>query len=219
MSTINLNAIADTWGTAMIRASIAGTVAFVIAWATVRVFAMLSPASKSWLWRLAYVKLLAAFLVAGSIGIPILHGEPRQGTTTATTTSSSTSPNTVNSGKQTALPPPAEASQYMQGIAQSGNKSQLSRSQFSSAAAVAKPAALPVWITSISALTWLMFVWIIGVIWCVFRLAGEWCAGEWLRRLSVSAEDLSTATSNMGLELILDSVFGYTCRISLHMQL
>ncbi len=188
MSTVNLNAIADSWGSAMIRASIAGTIAFIIAWILIKLIATLSPASKSWLWRLAYVKLLAAFLVGGSISIPILNGATNQGLVSGSAIPSNSSD--TNSGKQTALPPPAEASESMKSIANSGSYSQASQSHPRVSTHVAKSSALPVWVTSLSLVAWLMIVWAIGVIWCVFRLAGEWCAGEWLRRLSLNAEDL-----------------------------
>ena len=69
---LQLNPLAATWLAALWRACWQGGLAFLLVWAVCRAFHRLPARAKSWLWRLAYLKLLAAFLCATPIDVPLL---------------------------------------------------------------------------------------------------------------------------------------------------
>lgn len=60
------------WLAALLRASLYGGAALAIAWLLCRVLRKLSPAWKSWLLRLAYLKVLVALCLAAQINLPLL---------------------------------------------------------------------------------------------------------------------------------------------------
>lgn len=68
----HLNLLAGSWLAALWRASWQGGLAMLLVWAVCRVFHRLPARAKSWLWRLAYLKLLAALLLATPIDLPLL---------------------------------------------------------------------------------------------------------------------------------------------------
>jgi beta-lactamase regulating signal transducer with metallopeptidase domain len=68
---LNLNPLAAAWLAALWRACWQGGLALLLVWAVCRVFHRLPARAKSWLWRLAYMKLLVAFLWAAPIDLPL----------------------------------------------------------------------------------------------------------------------------------------------------
>jgi beta-lactamase regulating signal transducer with metallopeptidase domain len=69
---LNLNPLAADWQAVIWRACWQGGLALLLVWAVCRVFHRLPARAKSWLWRLAYMKLLVAFLWAAPIALPLL---------------------------------------------------------------------------------------------------------------------------------------------------
>ncbi len=69
---LHLNPLADSWLAAVWRATWQGSLALLLVWAVCRVFHRLPARAKSWLWRLAYLKLLVALLLATPIDLPLL---------------------------------------------------------------------------------------------------------------------------------------------------
>jgi beta-lactamase regulating signal transducer with metallopeptidase domain len=67
-----LNPLADSWLAALWRASWQGGLALLLVWAVCRACHRLPARAKSWLWRLAYLKLLVALLLATPIDLPLL---------------------------------------------------------------------------------------------------------------------------------------------------
>jgi len=75
---LNLNPFAASWLAALWRACWQGGLALLLVWAVCRAFHRLPARAKSWLWRLAYLKLLVAFLWTAPIALPLLPaGTPR----------------------------------------------------------------------------------------------------------------------------------------------
>ena len=68
----HLNPLAAAWQAAIWRATWQGSLALLLVWAVCRVFHRLPARAKSWLWRLAYLKLLVALLLAAPIDLPLL---------------------------------------------------------------------------------------------------------------------------------------------------
>jgi len=69
---LNFNPFAASWLAAIWRACWQGGLALLLVWAVCRAFHHLPARAKSWLWRLAYLKLLVAFLCAAPIALPLL---------------------------------------------------------------------------------------------------------------------------------------------------
>jgi beta-lactamase regulating signal transducer with metallopeptidase domain len=67
-----LNPIATQWLEALWRASWQGGLAFILVWLFCTIFKKAPARAKSWLWRLAYLKLLVAFFWATPIDLPLL---------------------------------------------------------------------------------------------------------------------------------------------------
>ena len=72
MNLIFINGFAEAWLEALVRACWQGGLALGLVWVVCRLFPRISPRAKSWLWRLAYLKLLTAFLLPASIDVPLL---------------------------------------------------------------------------------------------------------------------------------------------------
>jgi beta-lactamase regulating signal transducer with metallopeptidase domain len=72
---LNFNPFAASWLAALWRACWQGGLALLLVWAVCRAFHRLPARAKSWLWRLAYLKLLVAFLCAAPIALPLLPRE------------------------------------------------------------------------------------------------------------------------------------------------
>jgi beta-lactamase regulating signal transducer with metallopeptidase domain len=70
------NAAAATWFDLLGRASWQGGVALAVVWLISRFVSRIPPACKVWLWRLAFLKLLAALVWLTPIALPVL---PREG--------------------------------------------------------------------------------------------------------------------------------------------
>ena len=75
---LQINPLAATWLAAIWRACWQGGLAFLLVWALCRAFHRLPAWAKSWLWRLAYVKLLVAFVCATPIALPLLPAKSLQ---------------------------------------------------------------------------------------------------------------------------------------------
>jgi len=75
---LSLNPLAAAWLAALWRACWQGGLALLLVWAVCRAFHRLPARAKSWLWRLAYVKLLVAFFCAAPIALPLLPAAARR---------------------------------------------------------------------------------------------------------------------------------------------
>src|SRR5512145_2502994 len=69
----------DTWGHAILRACWQGGLALLAVWIICSGIRRISPGIKCWLWRLGYLKFITAFLLIGSIGLPLLPSKPAAG--------------------------------------------------------------------------------------------------------------------------------------------
>jgi beta-lactamase regulating signal transducer with metallopeptidase domain len=67
-----LTNVRDAWAMGMVRACWQGGLAIFVAWVICRCWARLSPTIRSWIWRLAFVKLLASLLWWSPVEIPVL---------------------------------------------------------------------------------------------------------------------------------------------------
>ena len=66
-----INGFAAPWLEALLRACWQGGLAIGLVWLVCRVWPQISPRAKSWLWRLAFLKLVVAFLWPVSINVPL----------------------------------------------------------------------------------------------------------------------------------------------------
>ena len=69
---IRLNSFGDLWWTAVVRATWQGGVALLLALCVSRFVPRLSARVKCWIWRLACLKVLVAFLWPAPIDLPVL---------------------------------------------------------------------------------------------------------------------------------------------------
>jgi beta-lactamase regulating signal transducer with metallopeptidase domain/biotin carboxyl carrier protein len=72
MKLMVINGLAEAWLEALERAGCQGGLALALVWVVCRLFPRISPRAQSWLWRLAYLKLVTAFLLPASIDVPLL---------------------------------------------------------------------------------------------------------------------------------------------------
>src|SRR5258706_2915890 len=71
-----VNDISGPWAAAMVRASWQGGLALALAWALCRLLRDMPARLGSWLWRLAYLKLLVALAWNMPIDLPVLRALP-----------------------------------------------------------------------------------------------------------------------------------------------
>jgi beta-lactamase regulating signal transducer with metallopeptidase domain len=71
------NEAAAAWAAPLWRATWQGAVALGLVWLFCRVFRSLSSATRSWLWRLAYLKLLLSLFWSAPVIVPLLPPPPR----------------------------------------------------------------------------------------------------------------------------------------------
>ena len=78
MSTLveSINSWSGAWCSALWRASWQGALTIAIVWATCRAWPKLPSSVRCWLWRLAYLKLLATFLWIAPVDLPLLPATP-----------------------------------------------------------------------------------------------------------------------------------------------
>jgi len=99
-----LNALSATWLDLLVRASWQGGIALAVIWLIARFVSRLPAAHKVWLWRLAFLKLLAGLIWVSPVVLPIL---PQQ--TPAVPVVTETIPVTLAHAEATAdLPQPAQ---------------------------------------------------------------------------------------------------------------
>jgi parallel beta-helix repeat protein len=67
-----MNAFAQSWATVMLRASIGGSIALLLAWCILSFRPTTTGRVRCWWWRLAYLKLLVGLLAIASIALPLL---------------------------------------------------------------------------------------------------------------------------------------------------
>src|SRR5512138_3563002 len=67
-----VNDFAAGWLDALVSACWQGGLAIALVWVVCRAWPRISPRAKCWLWRLAYLKLAAAFLWPAPINLPLL---------------------------------------------------------------------------------------------------------------------------------------------------
>lgn len=65
------------WWSAVVRAGWQGGVALALAWAACALLPRLPAAARCWLWRLAFLKLLVAFVWATPVDLPLLAPQPK----------------------------------------------------------------------------------------------------------------------------------------------
>src|SRR5688572_1984901 len=68
----SLNAISATWLDILLRVSWQGGIALAVIWLITRLVSRLPAAHKVWLWRLAFLKLLAGLIWLSPVVLPIL---------------------------------------------------------------------------------------------------------------------------------------------------
>jgi beta-lactamase regulating signal transducer with metallopeptidase domain len=73
---LQTNALAGEWLGAIARASVQGGAVLLAVWIVDRLFRRLPAQVRVWLWRLAYLKLIVAFLWAAPINLPLLKARP-----------------------------------------------------------------------------------------------------------------------------------------------
>ncbi len=71
-----INATAELWWTAVVRASWQGGLAIMAAWLLCRFVSALSPVARCWIWRFAYARLFVALFWGSPILLPLLPGNP-----------------------------------------------------------------------------------------------------------------------------------------------
>ena len=71
-----LNGCADGWIASLWRACWQGGAAFALVWAVTLLLPRIPARIRCWLWTLAYLKLLTAFLWATPIDLPLLPASP-----------------------------------------------------------------------------------------------------------------------------------------------
>src|SRR5579872_5652017 len=71
-----LNSLALEWATAIWRACWQGGVAILLAWIVCRLLPWSSPRMQCWLWRLVYVRMLAALVWVAWVDLPLLPATP-----------------------------------------------------------------------------------------------------------------------------------------------
>lgn len=157
--------LAGLWLAAMGRACGQGGAVLLLVWLVDRTFRRLPAQARVWLWRLAYLKLLLAFLWAAPIRLPLLAARSSPGPTPAPTAQA-----TFARGSET-LPVPAESAQTVHQVSATP------------AAPPARSRPLP------SAATLLLAVWGLGVGWFGARLVGDLRRARRLRQTAQPALD------------------------------
>jgi beta-lactamase regulating signal transducer with metallopeptidase domain len=144
-----MNGLAGLWIEAMGRACCQGGLVLLLVWLVDRTFRRLPAQARVWLWRLAYLKLLVAFVWASPIRLPLLAARPSPGPAPTPTVQA------TFARRSKALPIPPESTQTVPQV---------------SPAAAARPAPSR---PSPSAATLLLAVWGLGVGWFGARLVGD----------------------------------------------
>jgi len=73
---MSANPLLATWAAALWRACWQGGLALLLVWAVSRAWKTMPPRLREWLWRLAYLKLLFAWVCAGAVTLAILPTSP-----------------------------------------------------------------------------------------------------------------------------------------------
>jgi beta-lactamase regulating signal transducer with metallopeptidase domain len=157
---------AAIWAVGVGRACWQGGLIFLVVWLLCRSFAAMSPTLRAWLWRLAYLKLILTLLLP-VIPVPIL---PTRVVPPVHTESPSTEA-VADRSVPNAAPSPDSA------------LPQPSTSPVSPLLSVAPPP------FRLHGTFWLSLLWVLGVVWCLVRVAGEWIAAGWLRGISEPVQD------------------------------
>ncbi len=155
---------AVVWAAAMLRACWQGGLALAIVWLICQSFPAISPTLRSWLWRLAYLKLVLSLLIA-PISLAVLPASASA--PPVAETRDVRSPEIVSTQTAPASDAPVSVPQNV--------------------AVPPAPSAPPPFRPGVS--FWLSLVWLVGCIWCLTRIAGEWIAAGWLRGISEPVED------------------------------
>lgn len=142
----HLNRLADVWGAAMWQAVWQGGIALLLVWLVCRAWKTLSPRWQSWLWRLAYLKLLVAFAWFAPLELPLL--------------------------PESATPAIQQANQVadlqMAGSVPNRNNAEgVTDARFQAAA---QPEAY----VALTLSSWLLLFWLSGCGWCLARLGVSW---------------------------------------------
>ena len=72
----DLTSLTAGWGASLWRATWQGSIAILIAYVLCRIFPRISPRLQSWIWRLAYLKLIVAFFWSAPLNLPLLPPAP-----------------------------------------------------------------------------------------------------------------------------------------------
>ncbi len=67
-----LNTAAASWSAALFRATLQGGLALALVWSAVHMWPRMAAVTQCWLWRLAYLKLITAFVWSTPVLVPIL---------------------------------------------------------------------------------------------------------------------------------------------------
>jgi beta-lactamase regulating signal transducer with metallopeptidase domain len=150
---LTLNAMAGIWFAAMLRATIQGGFALALVWLIVRLLPKITPVTQCWLWRLAYLKLIVAFVWSTPVLLPILPPVQHTVAVQQSPTRQIAANDPIQKPGSVAVTQPTSAPQAL---------SQLSQRQHSPAilAAQAKPVVqAPV----LSPIAWAMAIWCVAL--------------------------------------------------------
>lgn len=159
---ITVNQTGTTWCDAIWRASWQGGLALLLVFGICRLITKIPARFQCWLWRLAYLKLLLSFFLAGAIPLAILPEHklpPRPGLITPVTIANQMPQMNDQSPTPSPVTHPRESNINIPPISPIVHQPVL----------VVRPP-LP----RISPLAFMMVLWLIGVLWGVFRLRQAW---------------------------------------------
>ncbi len=72
--TATINSVSAEWATAVWRASWQGSLALAAVWAVCRAWPRVPPSVRSWLWRLAFLRLVVGLVWRRTVSLPLLPG-------------------------------------------------------------------------------------------------------------------------------------------------
>lgn len=184
-----LNMVADSWLAALWRACWQGGVVLLVVWAVCRSIPRLPARARSWLWRLAYLKLLAALVWATPINVPLLPAKPVRQFVLGAQGRAAILPAPDRPGPFDELAPlprqneaPQDSSSPISPVADSSARVAPAAVSTPHLAAIrpmqTRPATFPIWPTSAA---WLFFAWSIGLVAFAIRTVRDLLRARQLR--------------------------------------
>ena len=184
------NGAADIWAAALLRACWQGGLALGLVWAAVRLRPRLLPRVQCWLWRLAYLKLLTAFLWGAPVPLPILPPSAPMPISAAKVASPAASPHRETAQAARALTPLLGPSSTTSRSENSPQPLSLPASQARRTAAV--PPLMPIRLTPAACA---LALWMGFLLWQSARLLTQWRAARRVYRACRPLQDGELITS------------------------